>query len=52
MRTMAAIIRSKIQNIKTENVFLFYNVIYSCDAKQNFQQHYSSLCHMILQKSF
>jgi len=27
--------------------------MYSCDAKLNFQHHYSSLqCHMILQKSF
>ncbi len=31
---------------------IFLNVIYSCDAKLNFQHHYSSLqCHMILQKS-
>ncbi len=30
-----------------------YFKIYSCDANQNFQHHYSSLqCHMILQKSF
>ncbi len=38
------------------NIFyfnIFWNVIYSHDAKLNFQHHYSSLqCHMILQKSF
>jgi len=29
------------------------DVIYSCDAKLNFQHHFSSLqCHIILQKSF
>ncbi len=33
--------------------YLFSNVIHSCNVKQNFQHHYSSLqCHMILQKSF
>ncbi len=32
---------------------IFQNVIYSCDAKLNFQHYYSSLqCHMILHKSF
>ncbi len=32
---------------------IILNAIYSCDAKLNFQHHYSSLqCHMILQKSF
>ncbi len=30
---------------------IFVNVIYSCDAALNFQQHFSSLCHMIVQKS-
>ncbi len=41
----------------SSNCFLFFKCIfpgiYSCDAKLNFQHHYSSLqCHMILQKSF
>ncbi len=32
---------------------IFSNIVYFCDAKQNFQHHYSCLqCHMILQKSF
>ncbi len=32
---------------------IFKNIIYSCDAKLNFQHHYSSLqSHMILPKSF
>ncbi len=31
----------------------FLSVIYSCDAKLNFQHNFSSLqCHVILQKSF
>ncbi len=31
----------------------FEKVIYSCDAKLNFQHHFSShQCHLILQKSF
>ncbi len=46
------------QYIAISNIgFLFntytLNIIYSCEAKLNFQHHYSSLqCHMILQKSF
>ncbi len=32
---------------------MFSSIIYSCDAKQNFQHHYSSRqSHMIIQKSF
>ncbi len=32
-------------------VSVFYNVTYFCDAKLNFQHHYSSLqCHMIIQE--
>jgi len=35
------------------NRHIFKNVIYSCDAKLNFQHHYSSLqCQVILQKSY
>jgi len=32
---------------------IYQNVIYACEAKLSFQDHYSSLqCDMILQKSF
>ncbi len=42
-------------NLKEQFFYLniFQNVIYACDAKLNFQHHYSSLqCRMIPQKSF
>jgi len=36
-----------------DNLSFRFDLIYSCEAKLNFQHHYSSLqCHMILQKSF
>ncbi len=62
--TKAAFIWQKIQlnrniaeyyyNLKKQfSVRIYFKIIYSCDAKLNFQHHYSSLqCHMILQKSF
>jgi len=50
-------VKVKLLNIiQIEYIFFLYNifknVIYSCDAKLNFQYHYSSpKCHMILQKT-
>ncbi len=41
-------------NLKVQfSILIYLNIIYSCEAKLNFQHHYSShQCHMILQKSF